>query len=269
MDKMIKFLKRHKSKRILSAERPNFLESDVLARYSFAVPYCVGKKVLDVGTGLGLGAEYIADKGAFYVLGIDYNKATADYLSSKIKPHNIRYIHLNAKYLYKINEKFDVILAYEVIEHLPRNEVNRFMKSLYKVLKTDGRLLMTTPNGLMTKTLFGKPYNPYHVKEYNAMEIKDILKPYFRNIEIKGMKLMNKKYQTQQKNIENRFLYKLIYVLGHYRFVREMAVYIPSSIRKVVTQERKLPNLDVSNFKLTKNLEECPGFFIFAKKKHL
>jgi len=268
MGKISRDFKKIRQKGVLTAERPIALEDDALARYAFAVPYCKGKKVLDIGTGLGFGAGYIAFSGASCVLGIDYDKDAINYASSNNKSSKVQYKCLNALKLRNIGEKFDVILAFEIIEHLPLGRVKYFIESLHDILESKGILLITTPNGLRKKLIFGELYNPYHVKEYTGFELKKILKSHYTNIQIKGIRPKNKKYQIQQTRIESSFLYKPIYYLGHFRFIRELVAYVPKNIKQFVTREETLPKLSCEDFKLTKNWESCLGLFVRAEKKN-
>ena len=50
--------------------------ADHMARYLFAASYCVGKEVLDVGTGLGYGAALLKSCGAVAVDALDIDADT-------------------------------------------------------------------------------------------------------------------------------------------------------------------------------------------------
>ena len=47
-----------------TTERPHSLEGEFLARYEFVSQFTKDREVLDIGTGLGAGAHYIALNGA-------------------------------------------------------------------------------------------------------------------------------------------------------------------------------------------------------------
>ena len=76
-------------------------------------------------------------QNAKYLLGIDYDREKVNL----IEDYNI--IYGNAEN-FKINKKFDVIVAGEIIEHLAN--VGLFLDSARKHLKKDGLLIITTPN---------------------------------------------------------------------------------------------------------------------------
>lgn len=246
-------------------ERPHVLEADVIARYTYAQKFCKNKSVLDIGTGFGMGAEFLANHEAKNVMGIDYDEA-AILQASQLSSKNLTFKTMNALELEKMKEKFDIILAFEIIEHLPLNRVNDFIKILSQHLNDSGILLITTPNGKFTKFFWGKPYNPYHIKEYTQEELMTFVKPFFPSVRIKGFTCVDRKYSQRQKNIENKLLYKVIYFVGHFKIVRELLAYIPKTLKQFVTQESTLPSVTVKNYRLLSNYE-TEGLFLIAQKK--
>src|SRR5207244_3069057 len=52
-----------------------WLMKDHLARYHFAAPYCADKRVLDVATGTGYGANILRKQGAAEVVAVDREQA--------------------------------------------------------------------------------------------------------------------------------------------------------------------------------------------------
>jgi len=48
--------------------------------------------------------------------------------------------------LEEIQESFDIVLLFEVIEHLELEEGAQLLKRIYELLNTGGRLILTTPN---------------------------------------------------------------------------------------------------------------------------
>lgn len=264
--RLLKYIKDVKIKSVLTAERPTQLTGDVLARYRFASRRCKGKNVLDIGTGLGLGANYIAHSGAKHVLGIDYNKQTIDLISKTNTDRKVSFKHLDASDIKKIKKKFDVVIAFEILEHLSLDKIEKFIKSVSSILMPGGLLLLTTPNGLKTEIIFGKPYNPYHIKEYTGGELLNLLKPYFFKVTIRGLEHKNRDYLRIQNKIRKSFLYKVIYLLGHFKAVRELAPYIPKIVREKITKENILPVYRQSDFVLNANYKNSPGLFVYATK---
>jgi SAM-dependent methyltransferase len=77
-----------------------------------------------------------------------------------------------------IDESFDVITSFETLEHLhARSEL---LAEFKRVLKSDGTLVLSTPNANYTKPVNGKPTNPFHIFEYAPEELKAELEDHFK-----------------------------------------------------------------------------------------
>ena len=248
-------------KSVYTAERPQVLEADAAARYSFAARFCRNKRVLDIGTGLGLGANYLARQGAKSVLGIDYS-VEAIRIARKNAPKNAKFITMEIKNLSQLSKKFDVILAFEIIEHLPTQDIDKFSSLVFRLLFQRGRLLVSTPNGENSVRIWGRLYNPYHVQEYTPSQLKNVLKPYFKKSRIWGIKCVNASYFFRQSHLEKSLFYKMAFLIGSFKLVREALGLIPRDLKRKVTGETSLPLLSPSDYQLDANTKNCPGLFM-------
>ena len=57
-----------------------------------------------------------------------------------------------------------------------------FLSEIERVLKPGGKLVMTTPNRLMSLTR-----SPWHIREYSPLQMRDLVSSIFANIELKGV----------------------------------------------------------------------------------
>ncbi|PIS14950.1 hypothetical protein COT63_02550 [Candidatus Shapirobacteria bacterium CG09_land_8_20_14_0_10_38_17] len=131
-------------------ERPRVFEGTFLARYIFASKFIKSKEVLDLGTGLGNGAYYLSQKGAKYILAIDYSAITIKEAKKKFILPNLEFKTMNALNISSLKKSFDVITAFELIEHLPINSYSSFLNQIKKTLAPNGICFISTPNKLIS-----------------------------------------------------------------------------------------------------------------------
>ena len=115
--------------------------------------------ILDIGCGGGLISEPMARLGG-EVTGIDAaekNIKVANFHSKK-NNLNINYLHKSPEQL-KENEKFDIILNLEVVEHV--DNLDLYLQSCYNLLKKNGLMFTATLNRTFTsyiKAIVGAEY---------------------------------------------------------------------------------------------------------------
>jgi len=99
--------------------------------------------ILDAGCAQGTLALLLAERG-HNVWAIDIRQQFLDYAASRYEKGQVRFLSGNVLEL-DLDERFDLIFANQLIEHLvyPVELTHR----LVDLLKPQGRLVMTTPNG--------------------------------------------------------------------------------------------------------------------------
>jgi 2-polyprenyl-3-methyl-5-hydroxy-6-metoxy-1,4-benzoquinol methylase len=114
------------------------------------------ESVLEIGSGIGLIGSYIRNENEkIKYLGIEIDKESyekSQYL--KLNTINDDFTAIDA-----IEESFDVIMLWEVIEHL--QDLKLFLDLAYKRLNKNGKIILSTPN-------YNKIYN-YPKREENAI----------------------------------------------------------------------------------------------------
>ena len=74
--------------------------------------------------------------------------------------------------------------AMEVIEHLPVDQVDTFVKEVRRVVKPGGAFICSTPQNSHGEI----PVVPWHVREYSAPELRAILERHFGKVKILSSK---------------------------------------------------------------------------------
>ena len=197
----------------MTNERAKRFEGEVRHRYQLAAKGVVNKRVLDIGCGLGWGAEYLAKKKAKQVLGIDRSGAAINYARQKYSCPNLGFKTLEAQKIRRLTGSFDMVVAFELIEHLPKIAVRQWITDIKQILKPGGRVMISTPNKARYSSFSAKPFYPFHEHEFYLAEFKKILKD-FQIRQILG--------QHGQNDIKLE------------SFPRRLYSFLPSSIKKLI-----------------------------------
>ncbi len=234
-----------------TSERAQEFDEGVYTRYKFASKFAKGKTTLDVGCGIGTGSKYLLKHGAKKVLGIDYSEqALQEAMAGAHK--GLEFKKDDVLHLSKLGLTFDVVVAFEIIEHLPLGTFESFVASLKKVTKKGGYCLISTPNKNITSPDREKPYNPYHTKEFTPEELTVICKKVFKNVELYGIYCTNDNYAASVSQLKNSLWYQFILFVGSSRFVRATISIVPKSWRGAVTGEKTLPELSENDYAISK-----------------
>jgi SAM-dependent methyltransferase len=162
---------------IFTGERPT-LEHEIYSsriRYKDIIPYCLNKKVLDFGCGIGQGTFFLSHF-VKEITGYDCNPTAVSEAAATF--NNIQFKNDFSNF-----DQYDIISMVEVLEHLEKND---FRDLLNKINKID--FVGTTPNGdfLIYRPQDIKDRIGYHTWHYTKKELEDLFKVYFRFVSITG-----------------------------------------------------------------------------------
>lgn len=195
------------------------------------------KTLLDIGCGDGPFVEFAAQNG-FHVVGIDFDTTSliaAKRRNFKTEPE---FINTDLEDYYKKNpgKKFDIITAFEVIEHL--DNPKRVLKLINLMLKPGGLFIGTLPNFnriLIKKINMIYEIPPYHLTYWTSQTWKNVLEAKFgfKEVLIKNDTYcgymsyqLKHKYLSllgweNKKNIGSVFLRTLFIVTGFFEIMLE------------------------------------------------
>jgi SAM-dependent methyltransferase len=160
---------------------------DALHRFAYlnATKYCGSHTaVLDVGFGEGYGAEILAPAAASYD-GIEVDEQAVEHARRRHPIPNASLRVYDGLRLPFRDQTFDLVVSFQVIEHVA--DVLTFAHELRRVLKVDGVALLTTPNRSHRLEPGERPWNRYHVTEYDADGLRAVLSTAFEHVEILGV----------------------------------------------------------------------------------
>lgn len=127
-------------------------------------------KLLDVGFGHGFIEEYLGTESTFDLYGIDISQKAVKKLQKAVngdfKVGSILEIPFTDKF-------FDVVLALEILEHIPPHNTFKAIDELHRVLKVDGTLIVSAPLNEGLEEMCRDGINPSgHVRVYTPQLIK-------------------------------------------------------------------------------------------------
>ena len=160
------------------------ISNPLFESYEFARgQFGVGDHVLDVACGDGYGCR-ILSSNVGQVIGIDINESLIANNNQRNDHDNIRYAVDNAFGLSLGDGSVSGCTAMELIEHLPVDQVDTFVKEVRRVVKPGGAFICSTPQNSHGEI----PVVPWHVREYSAPELRAILERHFGSVKILSSK---------------------------------------------------------------------------------
>ncbi len=161
------------AERVSLEKSDNFVFQRSLLAYHQAADIVEGD-ILEIGTGTGYGVEIIAPKATRY---ISIDKKLPDL---PLQLDNTEYYDMMVPPIDFENCSFDSVVSFQVIEHIDTDI--EFVKEVSRVLRVGGKFVVSTPNAPMSLTR-----NPWHVREYNADELRNLLECHFSSVEAYGV----------------------------------------------------------------------------------
>jgi ubiquinone/menaquinone biosynthesis C-methylase UbiE len=156
------------------------LWNEHFSRYTFAARLARRKRVLDVGCGAGYGTHELA-LTALAATGVDVSEDAIGYAREHYRRDNLRYELGSATELPFPDASFDLVVAFEVIEHL--EEWSKLLTEARRVLAPGGQLVVSTPNKLYyAESREQSGPNPFHTHEFEIEEFRAALAAVFPHV---------------------------------------------------------------------------------------
>jgi len=152
------------------------------ATYDWAAEFTAGRDTLDFGSGSGWGAARLAST-ARRVVGVDVDADAVAYARSRYEAPNLAFELLTNGLAYQ--QEFDAVVSIQVLEHVP--DPDAYLASANRALRQGGVILLATPNRATRLYRFQKPWNPWHLNEWDRAGLYGLVARHFHDPEIFDM----------------------------------------------------------------------------------
>lgn len=155
--------------------------------YNFARDYVTDRQVLDYGCGSGYGTHDIAASCA-NIVGVDIAGDAIEYAREHYQAENLAYRYIESADRAPLpfaDASFGTVLSFQVIEHIP--DAGPYLSEIHRVLKPGGTFVCATPDRSTRLLPRQKPWNMWHVHEYDAASLECALTQLFTSLTLLRM----------------------------------------------------------------------------------
>ncbi|MGZ5357821.1 MAG: class I SAM-dependent methyltransferase [Solirubrobacterales bacterium] len=150
-----------------------------VAVYEWIAGRCAGLDVVDLACGEGYGSELLARRAAT-VVGVDANPEAHEHARLRYRRPNLSFERALVE---EYDRPCDAVVFLQTIEHIhdPGALLDR-IPSIAPVayISTPNRLTLAGPDA-------EKSENPWHLREYDLGEYRELLAPHFASVEVFGL----------------------------------------------------------------------------------
>lgn len=146
-------------------------------RYAVACAIAKGRRVLDIASGEGYGANLLA-QFADDVIGVDADADAVEHASAKYTAGNLRFVRGLCEQIPLGDGSVDLVASFETLEHTSEHE--RFIAEVKRVLRPRGVLVISSPDRIEYGRSGGAA-NPFHKRELSHDEFMEAVRRNFRN----------------------------------------------------------------------------------------
>ncbi|MCU0439428.1 MAG: class I SAM-dependent methyltransferase [Raineya sp.] len=220
--------------------------------------------ILEIGCGVGRGLAVILEKSGTYTA-VDKNEKLIDKL--QIEYPNHRFITHHIPPLESLEDNtFDYVITFQVIEHIENDDL--FVKEIQRVLKPHGKAFISTPNIKQSLTR-----NPWHIREYTADGLEQLMKKYFSKVEKYGVDGNEKVMQYHEENRKSVAKFKRLDIFNLEKHLPRWALQIPYDFlnrfnrKKLMQNENSLSSqISYTDYFLSNNPDKALDLFYIAEK---
>jgi SAM-dependent methyltransferase len=151
--------------------------------WSWAGARLEGKRVLDFGCGGGEGTAAMAARAAS-VFGVDVADDAVAYARERNGRPNVAYEVIGGR-VPRPDASFDAVCSFQVLEHVA--DPDAYLAEAKRLLTSGGELLLATPDRRTRLLRFQRPWNRWHLREWDPDGLARLLGRHFDHVEMLTM----------------------------------------------------------------------------------
>jgi 2-polyprenyl-3-methyl-5-hydroxy-6-metoxy-1,4-benzoquinol methylase len=153
-----------------------------VAVYEWVADRVAGRRVIDMATGEGYGADLLATRAAS-VVGVEANADAFEHARLRYRRANLRF---ERSMVEVYAEPCDAVVFLQTIEHV--RDPDAVLEHFKAMLAPGGLVVVSTPN-VLTLAPPGeeRSANPWHVREYRPAEFAALCAAHFAHVELHGL----------------------------------------------------------------------------------
>lgn len=155
-----------------------------LKAYEEAMTRAGGMVVLDYGCNIGYGCKVLSSVTQRTV-GVDVSGKAVEIARNRYGSEGVEFKVVDGVSLPFDDATFDLVVSFQVIEHI--GDYEPYLSEIKRVLTRPGCAIFTTPNAVVRLEPGMKPWNQFHVTEFTADELRELLRGYFSDVTIQGI----------------------------------------------------------------------------------
>jgi len=197
-----------------------------------------GSLVLDLGSGEGYGASYLSD--SHWVVGVDTEESSIKKSQKKYSNKNCFFLPCEGGRLPLKEDVFDVVVSVHVIEHI--KEEREFVSEIHRVLSPGGLFFVHTPNRALRLKPGQRPWNRFHVREYDTLDLNRALSACFSEIDVYGITGRQEIFEYENNRLSQIKKISAFDPLYLHRFMPEwLRYFVVENIKKLYGKNTAAP----------------------------
>lgn len=183
--------------------------------YENVIDIVKDKRVLDLGCNNGYGTALLKPH-CRSIIGVDVSEKAVEEARRLYGEKGVEFKVVDGKNLPFKDGDFDVVTSFQVIEHI--SDYESYLSEIKRVLSSGGQAFMTTPNAVIRLDPGMKPWNRFHVKEFEAGSLEQLLRNYFSGVKVYGLFAKEDTYNVELNRVQSSR--KIARLYKHFPFLR-------------------------------------------------